>query len=235
MLLSLRSTRLFIFLTMALAVLACQHDSSEDTLLPSNPNNGGENTCDPNVVYFEQQILPILASSCAQPDCHDATDPESNVNLSNYASIMQEVTPGNPNTSDLWEVITDDDAEDRMPPVGENPLSDQQINLITQWINQGALNNSCSNSCNPSAFTFNTTIHPTLTNYCQGCHSGTNPDAGLTLINYEQIQTIAADGRLMHAINGTGGITQMPFQSNPLSDCQKQQIQSWVNAGSPNN
>lgn len=217
--------------------ISCKHDPEVSTVPPnSNDNNGGSSEpCNSNTVYFEQQILPLIVSSCAQPACHDADNPEDGVNLTDYNHIMQQVSASNPSGSDLWEAITDDDPQDRMPPIGENPLSNDQINLITQWINQGAQNNSCSNFCNPNSFTFSLTIQPLIATYCQGCHSGTNPDAGLVLTNYAEIQTVAANGKLINAINGTGGISLMPYQSTPLNDCQKQQITAWVDSGAPNN
>jgi hypothetical protein len=39
----------------------------------------------------------------------------------------------------------------------------------------------------------------------------------------------------MQTLLGSGGYTQMPYQSNPLSDCRIQQIQSWIDAGGLNN
>ena len=110
-----------------------------------------------------------------------------------------------------------------------------EINLITTWIQQGAQNNSCTSDCDPAAFTFATTIQPMIQTHCQGCHSGNNPSAGLSLTNYNQIQTIALNGSLIDSINATGGFTLMPYQSNALSDCKKQQLQAWVDAGAPNN
>lgn len=220
------------------ALVSCVHDPLEGpgTGNPDNGENGGGNTdCDPNTVYFTNTILPLLQSRCAQPGCHSQADMEDGVGMFSYDIIMEQVSPGNPGNSDLWEAITDDDPEDRMPPAGEGTLSTEEINTITTWIQQGAQNNTCTSDCDPGIFTFSGAVQSTIQTYCQGCHSGSNPDAGISLTGYSQIQAIALDGRLMHALNGTGGYTQMPYQSNPLSDCRKQQIQAWIDSGSPNN
>lgn len=205
-------------------------------------NNGGgggnpivETDCDPATVYFANTIAPLLASNCAQPGCHDQATMEDGVGMFSYDVIMQQVAPGNPGSSDLWEAITENDPDDIMPPIGEGSLSSEEINLITTWIQQGAQNNSCTADCDQNVFTYSAAIAPTIQTYCQGCHSGTNPDANLSLTSYDQIQTIANNGSLMSSLQGINNYTQMPYQSNPLSDCRIQQIQNWIDAGAPNN
>lgn len=219
---------------------ACVHEPQENLLANGNSggNNGGgggETDCDPNTVYFTNTILPLLQSRCAQPGCHTQADMQDGVGLFDYNHIMQQVAAGNPGASDLWEAITEDDPDKIMPPIGETPLTAEEINLITTWIQQGAQNNSCTSDCDSTIFTFSGAVQPTIQTYCQGCHGGTNPDGGIALTNYSQVQTIALDGRLIHVLQGTGGFSPMPYQSNPLSDCRIQQIQAWIDSGAPNN
>lgn len=224
-----------------LLLSACVHTIEEPA--PTTPTGGGNNggggggqtDCDPNLVYFTNTIQPLLQSRCAQPECHDQASQQDGVGMFDYNAIMQQVAAGNPGGSDLWEAITEDDPDKIMPPAGEAPLTAAEINLITTWIQQGAQNNSCTSDCDPAAFTFGSTIQPMIQTHCQGCHSGNNPSAGLSLTNYNQIQTIALNGSLIHSINATGGFTLMPYQSNALNDCKKQQLQAWVDAGAPNN
>ena len=55
--------------------------------------------------------------------------------------VVDIVEPGNARSSELYEVITDLSGEDRMPPLPDNRLADQQILKIMVWIEQGAKNN----------------------------------------------------------------------------------------------
>ena len=45
--------------------------------------------CDPDTVYFENEILPLIISSCATTDCHDKLTDEQEVLLVDYASIIE--------------------------------------------------------------------------------------------------------------------------------------------------
>lgn len=234
--------KISLIVAVVLAFASCTHitdDLTNDT--NNNGGNGGgsnpieETDCDPSTVYFANTIAPLLQSNCAQSGCHDQATMEDGVGMFSYDVIMQQVSPGNPGGSDLWEAITENDPDDIMPPIGEGSLTAEEINLITTWIQQGAQNNSCTSDCDPNVFTFAAVIMPTVQTYCQGCHSGGNPDGGLSLTNYTQVQAIALDGSLMHSLHGTGGYVAMPYQSNALSDCRIQQFQSWVDAGAPNN
>lgn len=192
--------------------------------------------CNPDTVYFQNEILPLLSSTCAQPGCHDAATAQDGVMLTDYFNIMStgEVQPFDPNDSEIYEAITDSDPEDRMPPEGEEPLTADQIQLIFTWIAQGAQNNSCS-ACDTAEVTFSNTIHPLVEIKCQGCHSGAQPSANLSLLDYTDISTIALSGALLSSVTGTNSFTQMPFNANPLPACEIDLIEAWVAAGAPDN
>jgi hypothetical protein len=57
----------------------------------------------------------------------------------NYNGVVngEEVRPGRPDNSELWERVTDNDPEDRMP-FGLPPLSQRQLDIIRNWITNGA-------------------------------------------------------------------------------------------------
>ena len=141
---------IFLLVLMMFALSSCKH---QPQILPAdltggNENPGGgtvgnENNCDPNVVYFEQQILPIIVSNCAKSGCHNSIDHEEDIVLNSYSSIMSdgEISAGNPGNSELYEVITETDPDDIMPPPPHSPLTSAQIALIRTWIQQGAPNN----------------------------------------------------------------------------------------------
>ncbi len=143
---------------------------------------GGGNPCDPDTVYFQNEILPLILSSCATTDCHDRLTDEQDILLVDYASIIQygEIEPGDPDNSKLYEKIIDTDPDDRMPPPPANPLTIEQKNNIKKWIEQGAKNNYCDEDCDTTNVTFSGTIWPVIELNCFGCHSGPEPSGNIS-------------------------------------------------------
>lgn len=211
---------------------------------PIDTSNNVDTTgvpCDPNVVYFEVQILPILRSNCAKSGCHDAITHQEGIILDSYENVMNAdvVRPGRPDNSDLFERITDDDLDDRMPPLPNDQLTNEQINLIRKWIQSGAEDITCNpnyGSCNSTNMSFNGDIVPILNTNCVGCHSGIAPSGGVTLNTYEGVRTVALSGKLSGVISWTPGFPQMPKgAAQKLPDCTIQKINSWINDGAQNN
>jgi uncharacterized membrane protein len=156
--------------------------------------------------------------------------------LNSYINIINtgDVDPFDPWGSDLYEVLVDPDPDDRMPPAGEDPLTPGQIQMIFDWIAQGAQNNGCG-SCDTTNITFSQHIMPLVTLKCQGCHSGAQPSSGLYLNNYSDVSAIAANGAFANSIQGTAGFVQMPYGVSALPDCEKDMILTWIADGHPNN
>jgi len=104
------------------------------------PVGSGSDPCDANKVYFEQQVLPILVSNCAKSGCHDNASHKEGVVLTSYSSVMNTggVRAGNAGNSKLYNLINTSNSEDRMPPPPASPLTQQQKNLVYNWIQQGA-------------------------------------------------------------------------------------------------
>lgn len=195
--------------------------------------------CDPDIVYFERDVLPILISNCTTAGCHNATDRADGVVLTDYDRVIQtaDVRPFDLQGSDLYEVITDTDPEDRMPQAPRAALSAANINLISTWILQGAENKVCQTAatCDTSAVSYSQTIVPILETSCRGCHSGGTPSGGINLAGYAGVRTVALDGRLYGTVARLAGFSPMPQGGPALPDCQVNQIKSWVEAGAPEN
>lgn len=85
-------------------------------------------------------IKPIFDSRCV--GCHGADDPKDGVNLTDYASVMKGgkdgpiVVSGEPSASLLLKVI--DGSESPRMPFKQDPLTQEQIDQVSQWIAQGA-------------------------------------------------------------------------------------------------
>jgi len=94
-------------------------------------------------VDYDSQIQPIFNSKCTQ--CHGNS---AGLNLSSYENIMQGsnngdvIIPYDYANSELWQRIN----SGQMPP-GNNELTDAQVDLIAQWIDEGALPEASTSSC----------------------------------------------------------------------------------------
>lgn len=234
---SFRDIFLLIFGALFLLVISCKHepDYNIGPQPPVDTTNTGI-TCNPDTSYFQNDVLPILISSCAMSGCHDAASAEDGIVLISYQTTLNtgKVTPGNPGNSDLYEKITETDPEDRMPPPPGQALSPVQIETIRKWIAQGAKNNKCDGDCDTTQFNFNTSILPIINNNCKGCHSGVSPSGGINLDGYAAIRTVAESGKLLGSISHQTGYVAMP-QGGKLSDCNITQIRKWIENGTPNN
>jgi hypothetical protein len=236
---------MFIVFSMA----SCKHEPLEpepvvETGTGTGGGGGGGNNggiiCDPDSVYFNQQVLPLLVSNCAMSGCHDAATAQDGVVLDSYSSVMAtgDIDPFNPWNSDLFEVLVETDPDKRMPPPPAAALSQQQIAMIQTWIAQGAQNLTCdpnAGQCDTTSMSFSADIRPILQNSCIGCHNVNNVNGGVTLDSYLGVQTIANNGSLVGAITSSGGFVAMPYNANPLSDCNISKIRNWVNEGAQNN
>ncbi len=205
--------------------------------------NGGGNgiPCDPNVIYFEQQVLPILISSCAKSGCHNSASAQDGVILNSYANVMNtgDVEPFNLGDSEIWEVITESDPDKVMPPPGENPLTQAQINLIAVWINQGAQNLVCDDGlgpCDSVSVSFASDIQPIIQSKCLGCHTtGTSANYFINLSGYNGVAAAASTGQLVGAVSHNPNYQPMPKGGAMLPDCEIAKVKNWISEGALNN
>ncbi|NWG06463.1 MAG: hypothetical protein HXY35_07225 [Chloroflexi bacterium] len=110
----------------------------------SQPQPTETPTTDPGVqtttVSFANDVLPILQSRCV--NCHGGDRVEEGLSLKTYADLMAGsengvvVMPGDSENSLLAELIV----TQKMPKRGPK-LTPPEVQLIIDWINQGALNN----------------------------------------------------------------------------------------------
>jgi len=89
-------------------------------------------------IDYNSEIQPIFNSRCT--NCHSGSDAEEDLSLISYNNLMNGgdsgdvIIPYDHANSLLWQYIN----SGFMPP-GNNDLTDSQVNLIAQWINEGAL------------------------------------------------------------------------------------------------
>lgn len=107
------------------------------------PLSGGEE------IVFNRDIRPLLSDRCFQ--CHgpDETHREADLRLDIATGEMGAhvdadgvgaIVPGNLDDSELWNRISTDDEDLRMPPADANkkPLSKRELAAFRQWISEGA-------------------------------------------------------------------------------------------------
>ena len=92
-------------------------------------------------VDYSSEIQPIFNSRCT--NCHSGSDAEEDLSLTSYNNVMNGgdsgdvIIPFDHANSLLWQYVN----SGFMPPYGSGNdiLTTGQINLIAQWINEGAL------------------------------------------------------------------------------------------------
>jgi uncharacterized membrane protein len=192
--------------------------------------------CDPNTIYYTKDIKPILNSSCAVSGCHDSKSKVEGLDFSNYSGAYNTSNPGQPQSSDLYKVITST-GKKQMPPNGYPSLDSMQLSMIYKWILQGAKNEICTDnaSCDTTNAKYSTTISSILKTNCVGCHNSTNTSGGIDISNYSEVNNLVSNGKLVGTINFKSGYSQMPPSGTQLSLCDRSKIERWIANGSKNN
>jgi hypothetical protein len=95
----------------------------------------------PAQIDFSRDVQPILSQHCYT--CHgpDAKAREADLRLDQRdAAIASEaIVPNKPRASELLARINSDDPDVKMPPAdSKKPLTDEQKQILTKWIKQGA-------------------------------------------------------------------------------------------------
>ncbi|MEZ4774365.1 MAG: c-type cytochrome domain-containing protein [Bacteroidia bacterium] len=191
--------------------------------------------CDPDSVYFEQQILPMLVSNCAMSGCHSAQSHKEGITITSYETLTQKssmVKPGNPSGSKLVTIIKTNNQGDVMPPPPYSRMTASQIALIEKWISQGGQNNSCVSGCDTTSVPgYAAYVRPIIEAKCLGCHSSGT-------INYSTFAGVKAtvdNGTLYGSIAHISGFAAMPQGGNKLPECEITLIKMWIDDGAKNN
>lgn len=214
------------------------------------------NSCthDPNfimeldTVCYDSQIVPIMAASCALSGCHSASSKEEGFDATSYESTRSFTVPGNAKESSLYKVLVDLNG-DLMPP--DEPLSQDQRNLILIWIEQGANEIYCKeqNIDNPDTTTtdnvcFEQNILPIFSSNCATtlCHDNITQEDDYNLTDYTNIIN-SGDGvvpydpdetKIYKVLFETGDDRMPPSPLQALSDSQKEAIRQWISDGALN-
>jgi hypothetical protein len=199
----------------------------------SGTSGSGGSTTSSDTVCFNADILPLYTSYCGSTGCHDATTHKDGKILTDYTHIMNGIKAKFPASSTYYTIIGNG-----MPPKSSPQLSSTQKDIIYKWINQGALNTSCTNPCDTNTFTYSGSIQTIIANNCAGCH-GTSPGSGNIYLGttYTTLKTYVSANKALfnNAITYSSSLTavqKMP-PSGQMASCKITQIQKWIANGYP--
>jgi hypothetical protein len=110
-------------------------------------------------IDFTTQVQPIFTNNCTDSACHDSDGPQQGMDLTagnSYNNIVNvaatgrpnevRVTPGSLSESYLYRKLTNDNITGSPMPFGNYPLPTAQLNIIRDWITEGALVSSVADS-----------------------------------------------------------------------------------------
>jgi uncharacterized membrane protein len=110
----------------------------------SQPVRAGPGSAEPsNPAFYPAHIAPLFSRSCVS--CHGPKKHKGGLRMDSYEQLMRGgedgrvVVPGNPKSSDIIRRLrlppSDDDS---MPSDGENPFTQEEIQMLEHWIAAGA-------------------------------------------------------------------------------------------------
>ena len=99
----------------------------------------------PDVVRFNRDVRPILASNCYNCHGQDEKVRKGHLRLDTRAGALNRkqrdpvIIPGKPEASELFLRVSSTEPTERMPPVKKGKaLSARDIGVLKKWIEQGA-------------------------------------------------------------------------------------------------
>lgn len=224
--------KLIIAILLMATIWAC---TTEPLIPPGFTGENPDGTCADGIVSFQYEILPLISSGCAYAGCHDEITREDGVVLTNYDDIMKEVTPNDPNDSELYTTLSES-GDDIMPPPPDAPFTQAQKDLIKKWINQGAMNTTCNLDCDSTvSSTFAAVVYPIVETNCVGCHNDTRAEGGVKLNTYATVKASVDSGTFMGTIEHKPGYPVMPTSGIKLTDCNISLLNQWIANGALDN
>ncbi|GJQ61835.1 MAG: hypothetical protein SCALA702_08880 [Melioribacteraceae bacterium] len=92
-------------------------------------------------VSYNQHIQPVFNIYCNYSGCHNTEDAAGGLMLTSWAGTTSNVSivfPGDPDNSILIWAIRGNNGAKNMPPLGYQPLTEDQIIGIEAWVAEGA-------------------------------------------------------------------------------------------------
>ena len=184
----------------------------------------GDRTADMSKgISFHDHIFPLIEEKCL--DCHSepyvkngrTIHPKAGLRLDTYESVIKGnldgiiVEKGNAEESTLYAVVTlDEDDPEIMPPKGE-PLTEDEVKMLKQWIEEGAKENPSDTFEKPKVE--NVVLQPT---------TGDKKESIIDLLSKRlnspskpQIQAAQKSGALVSLLSTKHSMLRAEFSSGP--------------------
>lgn len=207
-------------------------------------------------ISYASQIAPLLQNKCGR--CH-TNNPKGGFSVASYADIRKGSEsgvvfyPGKGQGSRLIELI-----ESGEMPKGGAKLNQDEIALVTQWIDQGApfdsdpvsmaaAGGSIAMATGNETVSFMEDVAPVLVGKCTRCHGGERGADNMELDTFARLMKGGRDGAIVMAgspssslivqmIEGTardkvGPRRRMPDRSPPLAKEAIEKIKTWIAEG----
>jgi mono/diheme cytochrome c family protein len=215
--------------TSALLLISCQHEAIWKPTVTKSSTQPGDLIC------FESELLPLINSSCSRSECHGLGAEEPALNSYNALMASEFINTEEPSKSKIIKFLAHSNPDKRMPPPPDPAWSADKIQLLLNWIEQGAQNTTnCASACDTSVFTY-TKVKSILDQNCSGCHLSAGSGGGILLDTYANIKAQAQNGKLTGSIRRLSGYQPMPKNANQLPECTARVIEKWIESGMPEN
>ncbi|MEI6263837.1 MAG: c-type cytochrome domain-containing protein [Sphingobacteriia bacterium] len=104
----------------------------DSTIVPNSDAVPGVND-----VVITKSVISIIRNNCVSASCHGGSGVKPYLNT--YEDVMTMVKPGNPEESQLFQLITTSDLNKAMPPINYGvDLTVTEKSIIYNWIKNGA-------------------------------------------------------------------------------------------------
>ncbi len=203
----------------------------------------GEGAVD--VPSFARDLLPVIEAKCAQ--CHGEKRQMAELRLDGLASLLAGseygpvVVEGDPAASALIQVLNlPREHERHMPPRKKEQLTPEEIELFTEWVRVGVLDEEVVEPVAElppleldlsGAIDYARHVRPILERYCFRCHGETKQKA--------EIRLDVLDPDLVHgphagtwqlALDMINGGVMPPSTARQLEDAERRALIGWITA-----
>ncbi len=91
------------------------------------------------------------------------------------------------------------------------------------------------NNCDTTGITYSGAVDSIIGLFCISCHGSTPVGTSIKLATYADVKIQADNGKLIGSVTYASGYSPMPKGSAKLNSCSITILETWVNAGAPNN
>lgn len=189
---------------------------------------------------FGHLVAPILQNKCAS--CHNETKKKGGLSFADSLSIFEggyhgsALVPGNALSSQMIKrVLLEPQHEDFMPPEGKTPLTDEEVAIITYWIdNAGAgFSNKVAQIETPKTI-------KDIANAMLGLKSPETIAEGsdailptVKTITQDQIRAIEKEGFILRELVFNTGLYEVVLAPNAITEQEKSKVEAKLNVLSP--